>query len=52
MRAQEEPEDLDEFDGFDSDDAEVIEGEEAPELVLKEEEEVKDERPRKKQRTG
>lgn len=49
MQAQEDPA---EFDGFDSDDAEVIEGEEAPELVAQQDVEVKDGRPRKKQRTG
>lgn len=49
MQAQEDPA---EFDGFDSDDAEVIEGEEAPELVSKAEVEIKDDRPRKKQRTS
>ena len=50
MQAQEDPAEFD--DGFDSDDAEVIEGEEAPELVPKEEVEIQEDRPRKKQRTG
>ena len=49
MRAQEDSDDPDGFDGFDSDDAD---GDEAPELVLADEVEVEDDRPKKKQRTG
>ncbi len=52
MQAQEDPSEFNDFGGFDSGDEEVIEGEEAPELVPREEIEVKDERPRKKQRRG
>ena len=51
-QAQEDPSEFNDFGGFDSGDEEVIEGEEAPELVPREEIEVKDERPRKKQRRG
>ena len=61
MRAQEDPVEFEDFDGLDEEDVKsdeeeddvpvLVAQEDVPELV-KEEDDAKDERPRKKQRTG